>query len=131
MPYSISNKEATDILDVSETDVALSEVTSVNAEMMEIHSVPVGETLMNRCTPKDGVYICETCDARFKFKKHLNEHIRNIHTPSELLYVCQYCNKRFNKKSNLKRHENLYCTANVPNVLTSDQPSLPESCSDA
>ena len=94
MPYSISNKET-----ISETDVAFSNVTSNNAEeMIEIHSMPGVESSTSRFTPTDNVHICDICDARFKLKKHLNEHKRNIHTQSELLYICQYCNKKFNKK---------------------------------
>ena len=50
------------------------------------------------------IHQCESCDKRFKYKRHLSYHIKTAHLENTSLYQCDVCTKNFNNKSNLEKH---------------------------
>lgn len=47
-------------------------------------------------------YTCDICQATFKYKQHLNCHVKGKHQPPR--YECKECGKRFAWRSSLKAH---------------------------
>lgn len=52
-------------------------------------------------------YKCELCQADFKFKKSIKEHMRRVHTVSTLTgtYECDQCSRKFKNDSTLQKHK--------------------------
>jgi uncharacterized Zn-finger protein len=50
------------------------------------------------------------CEARFKVKHHLLDHINSKHKDIRN-HVCKFCGKQFHRPSTLKEHENTHTNA--------------------
>lgn len=50
------------------------------------------------------IYVCSTCNKKFKYKKSCDRHKRMIHC-NKVVLKCRFCSKKFATHKGLQKHE--------------------------
>ena len=76
--------------------------------VLKLHGVNMSKAMFENFD-EDETFSCDMCDAMFKYKKGLNEHIRLKHegTSGTQSFKCEICSLTYNQEKNQRAHKNL------------------------